>query len=183
MTDLKVFNQLFTEYQGRFIRFANSYVKDLAIAEDFTMEAFMRYWENRHSIQPDSTIPAYILTIIKHKCLNHLQHMQVRGQAAGHIQDHAAWELQTRISTLEACDPEELFSTEAMEIVQNALKTMPARTREIFLMSRYQNKTYKEIASQLELTEKGVEFHISKALKLLRHHLKDYLPVWVYLFL
>ncbi|MDH6306456.1 RNA polymerase sigma-70 factor (ECF subfamily) [Parabacteroides sp. PH5-13] len=183
MTDLNAFNQLFTDYQGRFIRFANTYVRDLAVAEDFTMEALMYYWENRHSIKQDSNIPAYILTTIKHKCLNYLQHLQIREQAAGTIKDHAAWELQTRISTLEACDPDELFSAEAMEIVRNTLKAMSERTREIFVMSRYQNKTYKEIASRLHITEKGVEFHISKALKLLRHHLKDYLPVFVYLFL
>ncbi|MDR0429757.1 MAG: RNA polymerase sigma-70 factor [Tannerellaceae bacterium] len=183
MTDAEAFNQLFADYQGRFIRFAHSYVRDVAVAEDFAMEAFMHYWENRHSFKQESNVPAYILTIIKNKCLNYLQHIQVREQAAGRIKDQAAWELQTRISTLEACNPTELFSAEAMEIVQNTLEAMPVRTREIFMMSRYQNKSYKEIATQLNLTEKGVEFHISKALKLLRHHLKDYLPVFIYLFL
>ena len=64
-TDLKAFNQLFTDYQGRFIRFANTYVRDIAVAEDFTIEALMYYWENRHSLEKDSNVPAYILTIIK----------------------------------------------------------------------------------------------------------------------
>ena len=72
-TDLKAFNQLFTDYQGRFIRFANTYVRDVAVAEDFTIEALMYYWENRHSLEEDSNVPAYILTIIKNKCLNYLQ--------------------------------------------------------------------------------------------------------------
>ena len=67
-TDLKAFNQLFTDYQGRFIRFANTYVRDIAVAEDFTIEALMYYWENRHSLEKDSNVPAYILTIIKNKC-------------------------------------------------------------------------------------------------------------------
>ena len=71
-TDLKAFNQLFTDYQGRFIRFANTYVRDIAVAEDFTIEALMYYWENRHSLEKDSNAPAYILTIIKNKCLNYL---------------------------------------------------------------------------------------------------------------
>lgn len=38
-TELKAFNQLFTDYQSRFIRFANFYVRDDVIAEDFTIEA------------------------------------------------------------------------------------------------------------------------------------------------
>ena len=47
--DLKAFNQLFADYQGRFIRFANIYVRDIAVAEDFTIEALMQYWENRNT--------------------------------------------------------------------------------------------------------------------------------------
>lgn len=62
-TDLKAFNQLFTDYQGRFIRFAHTYVRDMAVTKDFTIEALMYYWENRHSLEEDSNVPAYILTI------------------------------------------------------------------------------------------------------------------------
>ena len=58
--DLKAFNQLFADYQGRFIRFANIYVRDIAVAEDFTIEALMQYWENRNTLKADSNVPAYI---------------------------------------------------------------------------------------------------------------------------
>ena len=98
-TELKAFNQLFTDYQGRFIRFANTYVRDMDVAEDFTIEALMYYWENRHSLEANSNIPAYILTIIKNKCLNYLQHLQVREEANEQIKNHADWELNTRISS------------------------------------------------------------------------------------
>ena len=43
--DIKKLNQLFEDYKSRFISFANSYVQDLTVAEDFVMEAFMDYWE------------------------------------------------------------------------------------------------------------------------------------------
>ena len=117
--DLKAFNQLFADYQGRFIRFANIYVRDIAVAEDFTIEALMQYWENRNTLKADSNVPAYILTIIKNKCINYLQHIQVREDASEHLKNHAEWELNTRISTLEACNPEELF-TAIKEIVPPA---------------------------------------------------------------
>ena len=120
--DLKAFNQLFADYQGRFIRFANIYVRDIAVAEDFTIEALMQYWENRNTLKADSNVPAYILTIIKNKCINYLQHIQVREDASEHLKNHAEWELNTRISTLEACNPEELFTAEAQDI------GLPART-------------------------------------------------------
>lgn len=181
-SELKVFNKLFTDYQGRFIRFANSYVRDAAVAEDFTIEALMYYWENRKSLAEDTNIPAYILTIIKHKCLNYLQHLQVKEETSEKMRKHAEWVLSTRISTLQACDPNELFTAEAQRIVDNTLASLPEQTRRIFIKSRYENKSHKEIASEFGMTTKGVEFHINKALKILRVNLKDYFPVFLYMF-
>lgn len=179
--DLKAFNQLFADYQGQFIRFANIYVRDIAVAEDFTIEALMLYWENRNTLKADSNVPAYILTIIKNKCINYLQHIQVREDASEHLKNHAEWELNTRISTLEACNPEELFTAEAQEIVNKTLASLPEQTRRIFIMSRYENKPYKEIAETLGMTTKGVEYHIAQALKKLHVNLKDYIPLLVFL--
>src|SRR5690554_3796198 len=109
-SDIKGFNQLFNDYNERFIRFAVGYVKDRQAAEDFVSEAFTAFWENRHQLSPDTRPPAYILTIVKNKCLNHLQHMHVRQRVAEELRDHSDWLLQTKISTLEACDPDFLFS-------------------------------------------------------------------------
>jgi RNA polymerase sigma-70 factor (ECF subfamily) len=177
------FKQLFVNYYGRFVRFAYTYVRNQAVAEDFTTEAFMHYWENRDLLDANQNIPAYILTIIKNKSLNYLEHLQVREATARTIRSHADWELHTRITTLEACNPNELFAAEIREIVAKALAAMPAKTREIFELSRFHNKSYKEIAGQSGLSEKSIEFHISKAIKLLRNKLKDYLPAYTLLLL
>lgn len=178
--DLKIFNQLFTDYQGRFIRFANTYVRDTTVAEDITIDALMYYWENHSSLATDSNVPAYILAIIKHKCLNYLQHIHVREEYSELARKHAEWELQTRISTLEACEPYELFTAEAQAIVNKTLAALPEQTRRIFIMSRYHNQSHKEIAETLGMTTKGVEFHISKVLRGLRINLKDYFPLFTY---
>jgi RNA polymerase sigma-70 factor (ECF subfamily) len=176
ISDLEAFNRLFTEYQGRFIRFAYNYVRDSAVAEDFTIEALLYYWENRHLLAPGSNIPAYILTIIKHKCLNYLEHIRIQETATERMKEHAQWELRMRISTLKACDPDELFTVETQKIIHDTLCVMPERSRHIFIMSRYHNKSHKEIASALNISTKTVEFHIAKVLKALRHNLRDYIP-------
>lgn len=181
-SELKAFNQLFTEYQSRFIRFANSYTRNLSAAEDFTIEALTYYWENRHTLSPQTNAPAYVLTIIKHKCLNYLQHRQTHIEVTEKMQNHARWELSTRIATLEACEPYEIFTAEVEAIVKQTLESLPEQTRNIFIMSRYQNLSQKEIAEKLNITTKGVEFHIAKATKALRNSLKDYTPIFLYLF-
>ena len=180
-SDLKAFNKLFADYQGRFIRFANMYVRDTAVAEDFVIEALTYYWENRQTLKENSNIPAYILTIIKHKCINHLQHIQIRQDVNEELKDHAQWELNTRIFTLEACDPNELFTIEAQNIVNRTLAELPEQTRRVFMLSRYENKSHKEIAEMLDMTTKGVEYHIARALKKLHTNLKDYIPLLLFL--
>lgn len=181
-SELAAFNQLFSDYKGRFIRFAQNYVRDVAVAEDFVIDSLIYYWENRQRLEENTNVPAYVLTIIKHKCLNYLQHLQLHQEVADNMISHAQWELNTRIATLEACQPYDLFTAEAQEIVNRTLEQLPARTRQIFIMSRMQNMSHKEIAAEFGMTTKGVEFHIAKALKILRIGLKDYLPVFFYLF-
>lgn len=180
--DIKELSRLLESYKGRFISFANSYVQEFSVAEDFTMEAFMDYWEMREMLQPDSNVPAYILTLIKHKCLNHLKRKQLQEDVSQRLRTVAEWELNLQISSLEVCEPTELFTTEIKEIVNRTLQQLPEQTRRIFLMSRFENKTRKEIADELNMTSKGVEYHISKALAALRVNLKDYYTILPFLF-
>ena len=90
------------------------------------------------------------------------------------------WELDFKINTLSACDPYELYSSEVQDIVNRTLKKLPSKTRRIFLMNRYENISYPEIAKRLELNQKTIEYHISKALKELRIALKDYFPSLIF---
>lgn len=180
--DIIVFNKLYEEYHLRFLRFANSYVRDEHVAEDITIEALMYYWENRHNVDVQSSIPGYILTVIKHKSLNYLRHVAVCEEYSEHIKNYYQWELNSRITSLKSCEPYELFTTEIQGIVKNTLNSLPEQTRKIFIMSRYEHKSHKEIAAQLNMTTKGVEFQMSKAFKLLRVNLKDYFPLFLYFF-
>ena len=74
------------------------------------------------------------------------------------------------------------FSEEVNQIIQATLRTLPEQTRRVFKMSRFENKMNKEIAENLGITVKGVEYHISRALKEFRISLKDYLPLFYFFF-
>ena len=175
-SEVTSFTEIFNKYQERFILFANPYVRNKPVAEDICMEAMLAYWEKREKLLPGTNIPAYILTIVKNKALNHLQHMNVRVEAEDKMADHASRELNLRISTLEACNPNDLFTSEIQKIIQETIDMFPDQTRKIFIMSRFENLSNKEIAESLDLSIKSVEFHITKGLKVLRTSLKDYLP-------
>lgn len=174
-SDIKNFNTLFNEYNQRFIRFATGYVKEVEIAEDIVVEAFTAYWENRDSLSPQTVPQAYILTIIRNKCINHLQNQKVKLRVKEELREHAEWLLQTKISTLEACDPDFLFSDEIQQIIHDTLKKLPKKTRQIFVLNRFNGLSYKEIAEKMNLSNKSIEFHISKALSQFRLALKDFI--------
>lgn len=182
-SNLDTFNELYSNYKDRFLRFAQSYVHDIMIAEDIVVDAIVAYWESRDRLGEETNVPAYVLTTVKNKCLNYLKQQQTHSRIKDTIQSIKEWEITTKIASLEACEPYEVFSIEVQDIVEKTLLSLPKRTKEIFEMSRYQNMTNKEIAQNLDITVKGVEFHISKALKKLKVSLRDYLPAFFFLFL
>jgi len=180
--ELLLFNKFFADYQQRFIRFAFTYTRDEVIAEDIVSESMMYYWENKERLPQNTNLPAYVLTTIKHKCLNYLRHIQLKEDVLSDLASHSQWELSTRIATLEACEPNELFDNEVRSIVGKVLSKLPETTSRIFVMSRNENKSYKEIAAIMNMSTKGVEFHMAKVMRILRIALKDYLLLCLYLF-
>jgi RNA polymerase sigma-70 factor (ECF subfamily) len=181
--DIQNFNALFNEYYKRFVHFAVGYLRDEQVAEDFVSEAFTIYWENRANLIPETIPQAYILAIIKNKCLNHIKHTLIKQKVTDELRNHSEWKLQTKINTLEACDPDFIFSKELQELINATLEKLPAKTRQIFLLSRDKGLSYREISDKTQLSQKTVEFHISKALNHLRISLNDFTSLSAFLFL
>lgn len=180
--NLKEFTAFFDEYQQRFVHFATTYLHDEVVAEDLVIESMMYFWENRERLADDINVPAYVLTVLKHKSIDYLRHQKTVQEADKEIRKLQQWDLSFRLTSLQDFNPENIFTREIQDIVDRTLESLPDKTREIFRASRIDNKSYKEIAQQYGITVKGVEFHITKSNKALRDALKDYLPLWVLLF-
>ena len=155
---MDLFSRFFRENQEKFLAFAYSYIRSWAEAEDILMESMISLWECRDRW-----------------ALNYLEHEQTRLRIEEDLNSHRQRELDLRIATLKDCEPDKIFSTEIQHIVNKALDKMPPQSREIFMLSRYSNLPNKKIAEQLNISLKTVEFHITKALRILRVELKDYL--------
>jgi RNA polymerase sigma-70 factor (ECF subfamily) len=158
------------------------YVRNDQVAEDIATESFIKLWEAMKKETIEKPL-ALLLTILKHKSLDYLRTQIGREEAFQAMAEWQQRELSIRISTLEGCNPEDIFSTEIQTILSRTLEELPEQTRNVFKMSRFEQKSGKEIAEALGITVKGVDYHIAKALKALRISLKDYLPLFYFLFL
>ena len=125
---MNLFSRFFQENQEKFLAFAYSYLRDKAEAEDVVMESMIALWENRDRWEENSNLHALLLTIIKNKALHVLEHKQVRLRAEETISSHNLRELDLRISTLKACEPDQIFNTEIQHIVNKTLQEMPEQS-------------------------------------------------------
>lgn len=174
----KDFAKVYERNYKRSFLFAKSYVHDDLVAEDIAAESLFKYWQICRESE-ENVSEAMLVTILKNRAIDHLMRDAHRLVALEDMAEMAIRNLEIQVSALEACDPNELFSEEIQRIVQETMNTLPEKTQEIFFLSRYENKTFKEIAEIVNLSPKTVEYHISQALKSLRIALKDYLPLWL----
>ena len=181
MLQIEQFNDIYVKYYRKAYRFSLMYVRNDQAAEDIATESLIKLWEtmNKETVEKPLVL---LLAILKHKSQDYLR---VQISHKERLEAMAEWrrrELSIRISTLEGCNPEDIFSTEIQTILNHTLEELPEQTRNVFRMSRFEQKSGTEIAQTLGITVKGVDYHIAKALKALRISLKDYLPLFYFLF-
>lgn len=177
------FNEIYAAYHRKSFLYARSYVLDDLVAEDIASESLIKLWE-RLKEEPieDKYVGPLLFVILKNKALDFLKHEEVKRRAFESMADWQQQEISIRIATLEGSDPDEIFSEEVERIIHETLKSLPEQTQEIFRLSRFENLSNKDIAQQMGLSVKSVEYHISKTLKVLRVALKDYLPLFYFFF-
>jgi len=176
------FSKIYQEYYKRSFLFVRLYVRDDLVAEDVVSEALIKLWEISRKEEIENT-QAFLMTILKNKALDFLRIQKRKEKAIDGLGDWYERELSIRINNLEACDPKFLLTNEIETIVQETLNGLSEQTQQIFTESHLEGKSLKEIANELNLSVKGVDYHISKALKILRIALKDYMPFLLFVYI
>lgn len=167
------------------IRFAICYVHDAVAAEDIVMDSYAYCWQNRSSATFGSMndVLAYVLTVVKHRCLDYIKQLKRRREILEEINSSALWDLNVSIQSLEALEPSRIYTQENIQLTQQLLDSLPDKTRRIFLLSHHDGLTYNEIAKLEGLSVKAVEYHVSKALRLMRSKLDRLGPMTLLLLL
>lgn len=171
----EVFQQVFDEYYEMLLHISMQYLSE-EDAKEAVQEAFLKLWENRKQVKEDANIRNFLFTIVKNNCLNMIKRQQVALKNKAPLM----WiEMHYEYEAIAKLDYTNLEFEELKERVENAVERLPGQCKTVFMLSRYRHLKNSEIALELGVTEKTVEAHITKALKILRHDLKDYLPILI----
>ncbi len=162
------FELLFNKYYGVLCVLAQRYLKDSYAAEEVVCEVFYNLWDKRLSINIESSLKNYLIRSTHNHCLNIIRHNKVK---ALHSQEvlHVS-------SDLDENTPHNYIeTTDIKRISSAAIDSLPSQCRQIFIMSREENLSNKEIAEKLNISINTVKTQLSRGSNRLRDALKDYL--------
>ena len=179
--DEKAFKIVFDRHYQQLLRFSVSYTNDIYAAENIVQESFILLWENKLELDADSNLHAFLIKVVKLKTWNYVEKQRRRAVIEKKLYDDLVRELELKLYTLDSINTSKLYITEIENIIQDSLQTLPEQTQTIFKLSRQEYFSNKEIAEQMNLSEKSVEYHITKVLKLIRVELADYLKIIIML--
>jgi RNA polymerase sigma-70 factor, ECF subfamily len=168
------FEELYKKYYMRGVYYAHQYLNDYELSKEFTQDAFMIIWERRNSLDFDLNMGSYLFSIIRNKCLNAIRDQLKKNKT---LDSDKSIELLINQRALMDDSSVRVLNEELSSLINSTLREMPENIRSVFIMNRDLDLTYKEIATKLGLTEKAIEYRMSKALALFRKSLADYLPI------
>ncbi|NQX41928.1 RNA polymerase sigma-70 factor, ECF subfamily [Pedobacter steynii] len=156
-----VFSQLYRHYFKRLFMTALKVVRDEYLAEEVIQDVFLRLWENEDKFHLISEFEKYLYRSVANESLNKLRNQKTQSKHYDHLSKASRSDF-----------VENFLEEEELKMkIAKAVETLPSQCKTVFKMSRYQGMKYRKIAEELNISEKTVEGHMVKALKILRNHL------------
>ena len=169
----QAYRQLYDRYYSLLCLLACQYVRDHFLAESLVGDVICHIWENRKTLQIHTSLNAYLVRAVQNKCANYLEHLRVRRQAEQELTKQFAERQQDYISDYDY-PLAKLMVLELEKSLVKAVESLPAECREVFRLSRMEERSYSEIAEQLGISVNTVKYHMKNALSQLREKLKDH---------
>ncbi len=163
----KAIDWLFRQHYATMCQAAYKILPDEHIIEDLVQDVFYEIWKKRKTLKIKNSVVAYLRKATRNKTLNYIRDQKIDLRNAP-PKENLKSKTNSTIQTLMADDLQ-------VEIDQ-AIDSLPPRCRLVFVLNRFEELSYQEIADQLDISVKTVENQISKALKSLRNSLGGYLP-------
>ena len=161
------FDALYVSIYKPLCAYATRYVS-VDEAEEIVQDTMLWLWDNWDTIAPEKSVKALLFRIVHNKALNCIKHNAVLSRVHQQIEQRLSEQFES---------PNFYMDKELQQLLENAIKQLPENLREVFILSRVEQLSYKEIAERLDITVKAVDNRLARTMKILRQELKDYLTI------
>src|SRR6187397_1742035 len=179
--DEAAFEQMFKTHFKRLHAYAFTILRDEVEAEEMVQQVFFKLWERNvrkdsfgENLSLSGSVSSYLYRAVHNESLNYIKHQKVRSNHRLHV----AYSMKNEVEH----PAKKVMAGELEKKIHSALNELPEQCRTIFQMSRFDELKYREIADKLGISVKTVESQMSKALRLLRVKLVDFL-IFILLFI
>jgi len=168
ITEILIEN-LFKKYFAALCVFARQYVYDNDKVKDIVHDVFINIWEKGSLYENESLIKGYLFTSVKNRCFNYLRDNKKFNKSGDEAFNYEG----------ATTDENAIELKELNVLINKEIDNLPDKCKEVFILSRYDEMKYAEIAEHLNISVKTVEAHMTKALKILREKLSPHVDFMV----
>lgn len=161
--NVQAFDSLFEVYSPKLYGFALKYFKNESDAEELVQEVFVKVWENRNSLKSEHSFKSYLFTIALNIIRKHFNKKATALRYLESLSHEPEFADQSAAENYEA----------TLRLIYQIIDQMPERRREIFTRSKFEGKSAKEIAEELNISAGTVDNQVSEALRFIRTRLKS----------
>ncbi|PTS95361.1 hypothetical protein DBR11_21490 [Pedobacter sp. HMWF019] len=172
---MEAFEELYDRYWSKLYLAAQKRIHSNEHAEEMVQDFFTHLWFNRKKLVLKKNFSTYAFTAIRYQVLNFIDKENVRRNYMDH--------LSANVASFDNSTEETVFLHNLHESIEREVNRLPEKCRMVFNLSRNAQKNNKEIADEMDISEKTVEKHLTKAIKRLRVSLNDALFLIVLLLL
>lgn len=167
--DRAAFKKLFRAYYDELCDYVESQVGSAEAAEDLVQNVLLNLWRRREDRTLRTTLKAYLYGAARNESIKYRKHRKVRDRWQEENAQNRAGRRTNAMSPVEDVEHRQLKG-----VMEESVKALPKRRREVYVLSRQHGLTYKEIASVMDISPKTVDNQMVEALKFLRKRLRQF---------
>lgn len=181
--DEKAFQYIYDCHYVLLCRFAYQLLNDSSLAEEIVDDTIFYLWEHRAELEITHSIRAYLMRAVRNRCLNELNSLSHRTELR-----FSSFMLPENVDFLNNVFVEDdhplgmLLDRELEEKLSQCIENLPQECRTVFKKSRFEQKKYEEIATELNISVNTVKYHIKNAIASLQTNMGSYLKLFIFCF-
>lgn len=171
--DQKAFEYIFKGFYSPLCLYASDLLKDDELAQEIVQECFINLWEKRKKLEINQSIKSYLYRMVHNQCISYLRSDKTNQAKKAEFEKTIKTEQKITNAISDDLVIDQYFKSNIENIVEATIDNLPPQCKEVFLLSRFESLSHKEIANKLNISVNTVKVHINKALKRLEEVLRD----------